>query len=242
MMKTKNIFIKQALLSFLFLISLNCFSQSIDSAWMNKYLKEYYVDTGTNLPDVTLYEKNGAVTTLKNYRGKLVYIDIWASWCGNCIIRFPHSKQLRKRLAVFGLDTLIQFININVDDTSQKRRKAMKKYNPEGISLYSGDTSIYTIWNISSLPRYILLDTSGKILAKNMASPDNASVDYLLFAASKGVHPIQALWKQFEQNKLMEQYRTPDAFTDKDYREWYLKLSPHLYAYHLWKNKNKAER
>lgn len=242
MMKTANIFIKQALLSFLLLISLNCFSQSIDSAWMNKYLKEYYVDTGTNLPDVTLYEKNGAVTTLKNYRGKLVYIDIWASWCGNCIIRFPHSKQLRKRLAVFGLDTLIQFININVDDTPQKRRKAMKKYNPEGISLYSGDTSIYTIWNISSLPRYILLDTSGKILAKNMASPDNASVDYVLFAASNGVHPIQALWKQFEQNKLMEQYRTPDAFTDKDYREWYLKLSPYLYAYHLWKNKNKAER
>lgn len=71
-----KIFIKQALLSFLFLISLNFFSQSIESAWMKKYLKECYVDTGTYLPDVTLYEKNGAVKALKNYRGKLVYIDI----------------------------------------------------------------------------------------------------------------------------------------------------------------------
>ena len=57
----------------------------------------------------------------------------------------------------------------------------MKKYNPEGINLYSGDTSIYTVWNISSIPRYILLDTSGKILAKKMASPDDASVDYVLY-------------------------------------------------------------
>ena len=118
----------------------------------------------------------------------------------------------------------------------------MKKYNPEGINLYSGDTSIYTIWNISAIPRYILLDTSGKILAKKMASPDDASVDYVLYAASKGVHPVEALWKKFEQNKLMEKYRTPDAFTDKDYREWYIKLSPSLYAYHLWKIENKAAK
>lgn len=165
--------------------------------------------------------KDGASTSLKSYRGKLVYIDFWASWCGNCIIWFPYAAQLRNRLAVLGLDTLIRFVNINVDDTPKRRRQAMKKYHPEGTNLYSGDTSIFTTWNISAIPRYILLDTSGKILAKEMASPDDGSVDYVLYAASKGVHPVQALWKQFEQNKLMEKYKTSNAFTDKDYLNWF---------------------
>lgn len=239
-MTSGNKTLKHAQVFFLILICLNSFSQNNDSAWMNKYMKEYYQDTGTYLPDLPLFEKNGTSTAIKNYHGKLVYIDFWASWCGNCINKFPHAEQLRKRLAVFGLDTLIHFIYINVDDTPKERRNAMEKYQPEGINLYSGDTTIFKIWNIKTIPRYILLDTSGKVLAKNMASPDDATIDYVLYAASIGVHPVAALQKYFEQNKLMEKYHTPDAITDKDFREWYIKSSPYRIAYYHWRNGNKA--
>lgn len=232
---------KNTLFAFLLLASLKSFSQTNDSVWMERYLQNYSEDTGTYLPDVPLFERNGASTSLKNYRGKLVYIDFWASWCGNCIIRFPHAEQLRKRLAVFGLDTLIQFVYINVDDSPKERRRAMRKYQPAGVNLYSGDTSIYSVWNISAIPRYILLDTSGRILAKRMASPDDGIVDYLLYAASKSVRPIEAVQIYFEQNRLIEKHRSADGITDKDFKEWYVKVLPSKYAYHVWNEKRKRD-
>jgi len=119
---------------------------------------------------------------------------------------------------------------------------AIKKYRPEGENLYTGDTSIFAIWNVPATLRYILLNTSGKVLAKMMASPDYTSVDYILYAASIGIHPVQALLTRFEQNKLMEQYRSPDAFTDKDYKEWYAKSMPSRLDYYFWKIEREKQR
>jgi thiol-disulfide isomerase/thioredoxin len=209
---------------------------------MNDYLRGYYEDTETYLPDVPLYDRSNSSTSLQKYRGKIVYINFWASWCGNCIVGFPHLEQLRKRLTVMGLDTLIQFVNINVDDNPKQRKQAIKKYEPEGENLYTGDTSIFAIWNVRAIPRYILLDTSGKVLAKRMASPMDAYIDYILYAASKGIHPVKALWTCFEQDKLMVQYRSPDAFTDKDYKEWYAKSMPSRLEYHFWKVEREKQR
>jgi thiol-disulfide isomerase/thioredoxin len=233
---------KQALFISLLFISMGSFSQTADSAWMKDYLHGYYEDTGTYLPEVPLYDRSNSSTSLQKYRGKIVYINFWASWCGNCIVRFPHLEQLRKRLTVLGLDTVIQFVSINVDDIPKQRKQAIKKYKPEGENLYAGDTSIFAIWNISAIPRYILLDTSGKVLAKRMASPIDADVDYILYAASIGIHPVQALWTYFEQNKLMEQRRSPDAFTDKDYKEWYAKSMPSRLDYYFWKIEREKQR
>jgi thiol-disulfide isomerase/thioredoxin len=233
---------KKALFIPLLFVSLCSISQTADSAWMKDYLRGYYEDTGTYLPDVPLYDRSNSSTSLQKYRGKIVYINFWASWCGNCIVRFPHLEQLRKRQTVMGLDSVIQFVNINVDDRPEQRKQAIKKYKPEGENLYAGDTSILASWNVSAIPRYILLDTSGKVLAKKMASPDDASIDYIFYAASIGIHPVQALWTWFEQNKLMEQYRTPDAFTDKEYKEWYTKAMPSLLEYHFWKVEREKQR
>lgn len=71
---------KNTLFALLLLASLKTFSQTSDSVWMERHLRNYSEDTGTYLPDVPLFERNGASTSLKNYRGKLVYIDFWASW------------------------------------------------------------------------------------------------------------------------------------------------------------------
>jgi thiol-disulfide isomerase/thioredoxin len=180
--------------------------------------------------------------TLADFKGKIVYLDLWATWCGPCLAKFPHQEQLLKRLKVLELDTAIQFININIDDKKSTWKKSMRKYKPVGINLYTSDAAILNKWNIESLPAYILLDPSGRVLGKVITGPDEASIDWILYCATKGVAPVEAIWKEFTQNKLMERHRSAAAFTDPDYAEWFRRLLPAFLAYNTWRQEHHGQK
>jgi thiol-disulfide isomerase/thioredoxin len=226
---------KQALLLLMLFISRDSFSQSFDSAWMNNYIRRYYTDTGTYLPYVKLVDKRNDEKELASYNGKIVYLDIWATWCGTCLVNFRYQEQLLKRLEAIHLDSLVQFVNINIDDSRSEWRKALNKHNPAGINLYSADTALLAKWNIRSLPAYLLLDSAGKVLGKDICGPDEPGiVDYVLYAATKGIHPINAVWKHFEQRKLLENYRTTKAINDQDYETWYNMTLQSMIEFNKW--------
>lgn len=226
-----------ALLFTLFTISAT--SQPIDSAWLlNKYLPAFYIDTGTRLPIAEFVDEQGNKKTLDDFKGKILYVDVWATWCPNCMGEFPYQQQLLKRLKAIQLDTAIQFININIDDTRKEWKKALRKYQPIGINLYSSDTSLYEKWNMAALPAYILLDTSNKVLGKKFSTPQHASIDWLLYCATKGIHPVEALWRQFAQDKLMEKHRSSSAFTDEEYARWFNATLPSLIEFRSWRQKH----
>lgn len=211
-------------------------TQAVDSTWLaDKFLPQFYVDTGTSLPVAKLVDEEGHERTLADFKGRILYLDIWATWCGNCIGIFPYQEQLLKRLKVLHLDTAIQFLNISIEDKKSDWKKALKKYKPIGINLYSTDTSLYEHWNMAALPTYLLLDTSGKVLGKDISSPDDATIDYILYAATRGIHPVQAVWTEFRQEKLFSEQRTPAAFTDEDYAKWHASIMPSLIDFHFWK-------
>jgi len=217
--------------------------QSVDSSWLtNHYLPAFYVDTGTYLHPTSLVDNKGNNVLLSNYTGKILYIDIWSTNCAPCIAKFPYQEQLMKRLKVLQLDTAVLFININIEDSEIKWKKALDKYHPTGINLHSIDTGLYTNWNIPALPCYILLDWSEKVLGKGICGPDDAFVDWLLYCATKGVHPADAVWRQFAQNKLMEQNRSSSAFTDKEYAHWFSSLMPAMLEYNQWRKKQQTPK
>lgn len=221
------------------LLSASVRSQSPDSVWYaDKILPNYYIDTGINLPASVFVDEQGNRKTLEDYKGKLLYIDVWATWCGNCLVKFPYQEQLMKRLKAINLDTAVVFININIDDTKREWKNAVRKYKPTGINLYSSDTSLYEKWNMPSLPAYLLLDTSNRVLAKEIAQPDDGSIDWILYAASKGIHPVKAVWTMFRQEQLKEQQRTKTAFTDKEYADWYTATFPAMFASFQWREKH----
>jgi hypothetical protein len=67
-------------------------------------------------------------------------------------------------------------------------------------------------------------------------------VDWLLYCATKGVHPADAVWRQFAQNKLMEQNRSSSAFTDKEYAHWFSSLMPAMLEYNQWREKHQTPK
>jgi thiol-disulfide isomerase/thioredoxin len=214
-------------------------SQKIDSAWLANHNSRngfYVSDTGSYLPNAVFVDENGNKKTLADFKGKIVYVDIWATWCGNCIIKFPYEEQLIRRLKSMQMDTSVVVVNINIDDTKSKWKKALSKYRPSGINLYSSDSALYTKWKIESLPAYNLLDRQGRVLGIDIYEPDEPmTIDWILYNAAKGVRPAEAIRIQDEQGKLVEQHRTPSAITNVEYAKWYKAIVPFMLEYEKWR-------
>jgi thiol-disulfide isomerase/thioredoxin len=229
---------------FLFFISISMFAtaQDYDSAWVAKtYVERFSIDTGKNLASMKFVDEKGNLKTLEDYKGKILYIDIWTTWCGPCRLNFSRSHQLLQRLKSIYLDTSIQFINICTEESKKDWKKALKEIKPPGINLYSVDTTIYGAWKISSFPTTILIDRTGKIIAKKFTDArDAVTTDFLLYSAIKGIKPSDAIWIQYRQNKYMEKHRAYSSDAEgEDYSAWFKSLvGLFVEHYHLNQKEN----
>jgi len=117
------------------------------------------VETGQAAPDFDLPGRLGAVK-LSDFKGKTVYLDFWASWCGPCRQSFPWMNEMQTRYR----DKGFRVVGINVD---QKTGDAMTflKSNPAGFEVafdQAGKTP--RNYGIKGMPTSVLIGQDGKIL------------------------------------------------------------------------------
>ncbi len=117
---------------------------------------------------------------LAQHRGKLILIDLWASWCGPCIKEMPHLKQLREKYA----EDKIVFLPISLDKQISSWRETMNRMsmpkNNTYLLLNASKTSFYKHYKINEIPRYMLFDKHGKIINDNTAAPSETPLTTLL--------------------------------------------------------------
>lgn len=206
-------------------------------------MPRYITDTGIHLPPTKFIDEKGKTRTLADFKGKILYVDVWATDCAPCIARMPHAEQLAKRLKATSLDTSIQMINICSGESKEEWKKMLAKHHPVGINLYSIDTSFDRKWKITAVPHYILLDKEGKVMSKKFSAPDEGGLDYMLYAATKKIKPAQAVWMDFRQ---YQSFRKNQRFTDdeegRDYAEWYKVNSVLQVAYFQWRTSRNKKR
>lgn len=212
-------------------------AQEVDSEFIAKtYNSRLSKLQGAVLKEHDFFDLYGNRKTFADFKGKILYVDIWATWCKPCIAGFPHREQLLKRIKALKLDTAIQFITICTEESQKTWRKLVKQLNPSGINLYAKDTSVYDDLSINSFPTYLLIDDSGKILSANVSGPDDSVIDFILYAATKGIKPSDAIWIYFRQNQSYIKYK---KFTDDDegkaYVKWFDASMPLLVEYFQWK-------
>lgn len=125
---------------------------------------------GMTSPDFRYRDVNGKVVTLKSLKGKYVYIDIWAMWCGPCCAEIPHLKTLEQKLH----GKKIVFVSMSVDENRKTWLKFVKEKGMGGIQLnVEGNEAFMNAYHVSGIPRFILLDKKGKIVDANMTRPSD---------------------------------------------------------------------
>ncbi|MDN3667443.1 TlpA family protein disulfide reductase [Algibacter miyuki] len=119
----------------------------------------------------------GGTTSLDDLKGKYVYIDVWATWCGPCIREIPSLKKLEKQY--HGKN--IEFVSISIDQESDFKtwKEMVAGKNLTGIQLFSdnsGGSQFVIDYKIESIPRFILIDPKGDIVQTDAPRPSSSQV------------------------------------------------------------------
>ena len=204
-----------------------------DSNWFaRKIVSQLSSDTGIYLPEVKLVDEEGSNRSLTDFKGKIVYLHVWDTKCEASTDMFPYEAQLLKRVRLLHLDTSIQIVDVCSGRSVRQWRKALAKYKPEGSNLFLKDKKK---WGIKQWPTYIVLDASGKVIGKGVRSPDEAmAIDYLLYAATKGINPAQATWMALTGGKF-DGTRNTDENERIEYKTWQRSLAPAWDDFFKWK-------
>lgn len=125
----------------------------------------------------------GGKKSLDSFKGKYVYIDVWATWCKPCIGEIPSLKRLEKKYH----NKNIQFVSISIDDertagswenANTKWKKMVKDKNLTGVQLYAGkDIEFMQEYQVTGIPRFILIDPKGNIVNANAPRPSDPNLE-----------------------------------------------------------------
>ncbi len=140
------------------------------------------LEPGNPSPKFVNYENyKGGTSSLDDFKGKYVYIDVWATWCGPCKAEIPFLKELEDKY--HGKN--IEFISISVD--SQKDYKKWKEMILEkemgGVQLFADaafNSTFIKEYNILGIPQFILLDPDNNIVESNAPRPSDNQLVKLL--------------------------------------------------------------
>lgn len=148
---------------------------------MKAYDTYYAFRDGLPAPEFDMQGYDEQNYTLKDFRGKVLVIDVWASWCGGCVKKLPAFMEVAK--AYEGRDD-IEFITISIDrpDAVKVWKQMVEKHKLSGLKnlIMGAKTDFKPVYNIQGIPRYIVIDKEGVNVTLYAPSPDNVEFRRLI--------------------------------------------------------------
>ncbi|MBO6557194.1 MAG: TlpA family protein disulfide reductase [Pseudomonadales bacterium] len=137
-------------------------------------------------PTFRLNTLDGESVNSESLRGKVIYLDFWASWCGPCKVSFPDMKALQSE---FGRD-VFQVIAVSVDSNPKDARRFVERFEPNFLILTDPEGAIAERFSIPAMPTSFLIDQHGNIRHMHKGyRPGDAEKLKPLIAALTGEDP-----------------------------------------------------
>lgn len=158
----------------------NSKSKDYITAITEKYNKYDAISEGKPAPDIVGYTPDGKKISLYDYKGKVVYVDVWATWCGPCREELPKTRLIENK---YKDNDKVVFMYVSVDQNKDKWKELLKKdksFKGVQINNIQDDKSIYKSYLIAGIPRYILIDANGKIINAYAPRPSSRKVEGLI--------------------------------------------------------------
>ena len=118
---------------------------------------------GQPAPDFALHDLDGQSVSLSQFKGKVVLLDFWASWCGPCIGDLPNLRKIKEKMAALP----VVFLNISLDANEAAWKQAITKHEIQGVHVRS--EQVAQAYNVSGIPRYYLVGPQGLIVENDLS-------------------------------------------------------------------------
>ncbi|MFN8145747.1 MAG: TlpA disulfide reductase family protein [Bacteroidia bacterium] len=145
----------------------------------NKYVQDYKalmsdlqkLPPGSEAPEIKLASPAGEQLALSSYRGKVVLIDFWASWCGPCRRENPNIVKIYEKYKNSGFE----IFGVSLDENVEAWKAAIQKDGitwPQVSELKRWESKVVKDFGIEAIPYSVLIDQNGKIVAKGLRSDE----------------------------------------------------------------------
>ncbi|WP_284284025.1 redoxin family protein [Portibacter lacus] len=140
----------------------------------NQVAKWAHLKKGAVAPDFTALTRDGEEVKLSDLKGKHVYIDVWATWCGPCLAEIPSLKSMEEKYHGQNLE----FVSVSIDKESdrEKWKNFVMEKDLKGIQIMTNEAwqaKMTTDYNISGIPRFIMIDENGALVSADAPRPSN---------------------------------------------------------------------
>ena len=134
-------------------------------------------------PELGLEDNDGKKADLRDYRGKVVVLDFWATWCHGCKEEIPWFAELQRKYGDNGLN----IVGISLDEDGWRVVKPFIKAAAVPYRIVLGNDSIAKTYGISNMPDTFLIDRDGRIAATyvGIVNRDNLDRNIRLLLAQK---------------------------------------------------------
>lgn len=150
-----------------------------DSELKNEVLDLYDIYkplmAGSIAPDVAFKDAGGKIYNISDFKGKVLVIDVWATWCKSCLMNMSKFMALKEE---YKNNPAVEFVTVSTDsdDVHENWLAAIEKFNMGNILNltpdYSAKNNFIGEYRVSSVPRYMIIDKEGYIISVFAPKPD----------------------------------------------------------------------